>query len=53
MTQLFSLFNQVFAYHSNSHDLEQYISTRNPSSEKEVEELTQDYLYHYTTTRGL
>ena len=53
MTKLFSLLNQVFAHQSNSHDLEQYITEHTPSSDKEVEDLTRDYLYHYSTSRGL
>ena len=52
MTQLLSLLNQVFAHHSNSYDLEQYITAHTPSSEKEVEELTRGYLHSYTT-KGL
>jgi len=53
MTQLLSLLNHAFGYPSNSQDLEQYISAHNPASEKDVEALTQDYLYHFTTVRGL
>ena len=53
MTQLLSLFNQVFANHSNSRDLEQFINSHQPSTHKEVEELTRDYLYHYSTSRGM
>jgi hypothetical protein len=53
MTQLLSLFNQVFGNQSKSNDLEQFIISRNPNSHQQVEELTRDYLYHYTTSRGL
>jgi hypothetical protein len=45
MTQLFSLLNQVFAHHSNSRDLEQYINAHSPNNAKDVEELTRGYLY--------
>jgi len=53
MTQLLSLLNQIFGNQHKSHDLEQFINSRNPNSHQQVEELTRDYLYHYTTSRGL
>jgi hypothetical protein len=53
MTQLLSLLNQVFGNQSKSNDLEQFINSRNPNSHQQVEELTRDYLYHYTTSKGL
>ncbi|WP_161485616.1 MULTISPECIES: hypothetical protein [unclassified Polynucleobacter] len=53
MTQLLSLFNQVFGVASTSHDLERFIVANNPACEKDLEELTQDYLYHCTGLRGL
>jgi hypothetical protein len=52
MTQLFSLFNQVFGNQTKSNDLEQYINSRNPISHEQVEQLTRDYLYH-STSKGL
>ena len=53
MTQLLSLFNQVFGNQSKRNDLEQFINSRNPNSHQQVEELTRDYLYQYPTSRGL
>jgi hypothetical protein len=53
MTQLLSLLNQVFGNQTKSNDLEQYINSRNPNSHQQVEELTRDYLHHYTNSRGL
>jgi hypothetical protein len=53
MTKLLSLLNQVFGNQTKSNDLEQYINSRNPNSHQQVEELTRDYLYHYTTPGGL
>ncbi|QWE14217.1 hypothetical protein [Polynucleobacter sp. AP-Sving-400A-A2] len=53
MTKLLSLFNQVFGDHSKSIDLEQFINSHNPNSHQQVEELTRDYLYQFTTSRGL
>ncbi len=53
MTQLLSLLNQVFGNQTKSNDLEQYINSRNPNSHQQVEELTRDYLYHHTNSRGL
>ena len=53
MTQLLSLLNQVFGNQTKSNDLEQYINSHNPNSHQQVEELTRDYLYHFTTSRGL
>jgi hypothetical protein len=53
MTQLLSLFNQVFSTPNSSHDLERFIVTHNPSCEKDLEQLTHDYLYHYASLRGL
>jgi len=53
MTKLLSLLNQVFGNQAKGNDLEQYIASRNPNSHQQVEELTRDYLYHYTTSRGL
>jgi len=53
MTKLLSLFNQVFGNQTKSNDLEQFINSHNPNSHQQVEELTRDYLYHYTTSRGL
>jgi hypothetical protein len=53
MTKLLSLFNQVFGNQTKSNDLEQFINSNNPNSHQQVEELTRDYLYHYTTSRGL
>jgi len=53
MTQLLSLLNMVFAHHSNGRAIEQYITAHTPSTSKEVEELTRDYLYHHTTSKGL
>lgn len=53
MTQLLSLFNQVFGNQSKSKDLEQFINSHTPNSHEQVDELTRDYLYHYTTSRGL
>jgi hypothetical protein len=52
MTQLFSLFNQVFGNQTKNNDLEQYINSRNPISHEQVEQLTRDYLYH-STSKGL
>ena len=52
MTKLLSLLNQVFGNQTKSNDLEQYINSRNPNSHQQVEQLTRDYLYHYTTSRG-
>ena len=52
MTQLLSLLNRVFGNLTKVNDLEQYINSRNPNSHQQVEELTRDYLYHYTTSRG-
>jgi len=51
MTQLLSLFNQVFGHQTKGNDLEQFISAHHPSSDKDVEELTREYLYHHTTSR--
>lgn len=53
MTQLLSLFNQVFGNHTKGNDLEQHINSHNPNSHQQIEELTRDYLYHYSTYRGL
>ena len=53
MTQLLSLFNQAFGNQSKGNDLEQFINSQSPNSHEQVEELTRDYLYHYTTSRGL
>ena len=53
MTQLLSLLNRVFGNQTKSNDLEQYINSRNPNSHQQVEQLTRDYLYHYTNSRGL
>jgi hypothetical protein len=53
MTQLLSLLNQVFGNLTKGNDLEQYIKSRNPNSHQQVEELTREYLYHYTNSRGL
>ncbi len=53
MTQLLSLLSHVFGNQTKSYDLEQYINSRKPSTHQQVEELTRDYLYHYTTSRGL
>ena len=53
MTQLLSLFNQVFGTYAKSNDLEQFINSHNTTSHQQVDELTRDYLYHYTTLRGL
>ena len=53
MTQLLSLLNQVFGNQTKSNDLEQYINSRNPNSHQQVEQLTRDYLYHNTNSRGL
>ncbi|MBU3604505.1 hypothetical protein [Polynucleobacter sp. AP-Kaivos-20-H2] len=53
MTQLLSLLNQVFGNQTKSNDLEQYINSRNPNSHQQVEQLTRDYLHHYTNSRGL
>jgi hypothetical protein len=53
MTQLLSLFNQVFGKQTIGNDLEQYISSRNPNSHQQVEQLTRDYLYQLTTLRSL
>ncbi|MBT8520339.1 hypothetical protein G6734_05755 [Polynucleobacter paneuropaeus] len=52
MTQLLSLLNQVFGNQTKSNDLEQYINSHNPNSHQQVEELTRDYLYHFTTSGG-
>ena len=52
MTQLLCLLNQVFAL-NGSRDLERYITAQQPSNEKEVETLAHDYLYHYTSLRGM
>ena len=53
MTKLFSLLSQVFGDRAKSNDLEQYINSRNPNSHQQVEQLTRDYLYHYSTFKGL
>jgi hypothetical protein len=53
MTQLLSLLNQVFGNQTKGKDLEQYIINRNPNSHQQVEQLTRDYLYRYSTSRGL
>lgn len=53
MTQLLSLFNHVFGNQTKNHDLEHFISSHNPDSHEQVETLTRDYLFHYTTSRGL
>jgi hypothetical protein len=53
MTQLLSLLNQIFGNQPKSNDLEKFINSHNPNSHQQVEELTRDYLYHYTTSRGL
>jgi hypothetical protein len=53
MTQLLSLWNEVFAQQSKTANLEQFINSHNPASEHDVEELTRDYLFHYSTLRGL
>lgn len=53
MTQLLSLWNEVFAHKSKTANLEQFINSHNPASEHEVEVLTRDYLFHYSTLRGL
>ena len=52
MAQLLSLLNQVFANQTKGNDLEQYINSRNPNSHQQVEQLTRDYLYHYTNSGG-
>ena len=51
MTQLLSLLNQVFGNPTN--DLKQYISSRNPNSHQQVEQLTREYLNHHSTLKGL
>jgi hypothetical protein len=33
--------------------LEQFINSHHPTSHQQVDELTRDYLFHYTTLRGL
>ena len=53
MTQLLSLFNHVFGNQARNHDLEHFIASHNPDSHEQVETLTRDYIYHYTTLRGL
>ena len=53
MTQLLSLWNEVFAKQSKTANLEQFINSHNPTSEHEVDVLTRDYLFHYSTVRGL
>jgi hypothetical protein len=53
MTQLLSLWNAVFVQQSKTANLEQFINSYNPASERDVEELTRDYLFHYSTLRGL
>ena len=53
MTQLLSLLNADFAQQSKTANLEQFINSYNPASEHDVEELTRDYLFHYSTLRGL
>jgi hypothetical protein len=53
MTQLLSLLNQVFGNQTKGADLEQYINSHNPCSHQQVEQLTRDYLYQHTTSRGL
>jgi hypothetical protein len=45
MTQLLSLFNQVFGNQTKGNDLERFISAHNPTNDKDVEELTRGYLY--------
>ena len=52
MTKLLSLLNQVFGNQTKSDDLERFINSRNPNCHQQVEELTRDYLYHFTTSRG-
>ena len=52
MTQLLSFLNQVFGNLTNGNDFEQYISSRNPNSHQQEEQLTRDYLNHYSTSRG-
>jgi hypothetical protein len=53
MTRLLRLLNQVFGNQTKGNDLEQYINSRNPNSHQQVEQLTRDFLYYYTTSRGL
>ena len=53
MTKLLSLLNQAFGNQTKANDLEQYIISRNPNSHQQVDEFTRDYLYYYTTSRGL
>jgi len=53
MTQLLRLLNQVFGNPTKGNDLERYINSREPYSHQQVESLTRDFLYHFTTSRGL
>ena len=53
MTKLFELFNQLLVYPTKEHDLEQFINSRSPKTHGDVESLSREYLYCYTTYRGL
>ena len=53
MTKLLSLLNLVFGNQTKSNYLEHYINSHKPISPQQVDELTRDYLYHYTTLQGL
>ena len=52
MTQLLSLLHQIFGHQTKTTELEQFINAHQPSTEKEVEELSRDYLYFYSICRG-
>jgi len=52
MTQLLSLWNQVFGNQAKGNDLGQYINSRNPNSHQEVEGLTSEYLYNFNASVG-
>ena len=53
MTKLFELFNQPLGYPTKGHDLEQFINSRSPKTHEDVESLSREYLYYYTSYRGL
>ena len=53
MTRLLRLLNQVFSNPTKGSDLEKYINSRDPYSHQQVEQLTRDFLYRYTISRGL
>ena len=53
MTRLLSLLNQIFAYHSINHDLEQFIISQNPSSHQQLERLLFGCQHQYDVIRRI